>query len=234
MVEVLLEAGGALDHYSWRRISRDRGVPLSSFGVYEGNSPVFRRIRPHIWGLRGVHVSPALLVKLTEKVSVRQRQLAWSVSQRCLELYPGGSQIGSNAYRKLFGITASTFRHYVMSAPQAANITPGTQFQVILDERNIGHVVMRERERLKGLLTLLKAVGVERGQAFIASFDVEKLIITLERTTSLAAAKSVGAVGASASTPAKELAPPADPLAVPTAGAEAKEKPTVLAVGLND
>jgi hypothetical protein len=94
---------------------------------------------------------------------------------------PIGSVVGSNPYRQLFGMSAATLRHYVIRAARSLTVQPGTRFTVRVAGQEIGQVQMLGDRRLKGLLPLMKAVGVERGQTYIAEFDVPNLTITLER-----------------------------------------------------
>jgi hypothetical protein len=89
--------------------------------------------------------------------------------------------VASNAYRKLFGITASTFRHHVMTLARAVDAQPGTQFNVMLDGCELGKVELREDRRLKGLLPLLRAAGAQSGQTYLAYFDLSQRILQLER-----------------------------------------------------
>jgi hypothetical protein len=78
-------------------------------------------------------------------------------------------------------MSAATLRHYVIRAARSLTVQPGTRFTVRVAGQEIGQVQMLGDRRLKGLLPLMKAVGVERGQTYIAEFDVPNLTITLER-----------------------------------------------------
>lgn len=44
MVQVLMDAGGVLDHDDFRKRCKALGVPYTTFGVYEGNSGLFVRV----------------------------------------------------------------------------------------------------------------------------------------------------------------------------------------------
>jgi hypothetical protein len=184
IVEVLMEAGGILDHHSWRMRCKERGVPLGSFGVYEGNSPVIHRVRPSIWGLRGIDPDPTLLVDLCEKVRARQMALAQAASQRGVEQFPPGSLIGKNRYVRLFDITASTFRHYAMTIAPSASMTPGSKFQVTLDSLALGEVELQADRRLRGLLPLLRKAGAQIGQRYLATVDLLRREVAMRRLDS--------------------------------------------------
>lgn len=187
MATVLAEAGGALDHHSFRMVCLKRGVPTATFGVYEVNSPILRRIRPSIWGLRGVNPSPKLILGLAKKVARRRAELARRTQERLGTLYPAGSYIGATAYRKFFGITAATLKNHVMTMAKTSGVPVGTRFQVVLRTQVLGNVELCENGRLKGLLPLLRHHGARVGQVYAADFDFERKLLKLERQPPLEA-----------------------------------------------
>lgn len=181
MVQLLQEAGGALDHYTFRKRCRQRGISPSTFGVYEGNSPLFRRIAPGVWGLRGVFPSPALLLRLSKRNERRQRRLA---ARMAFQRLPAESRNEASAQNlRLFKLSEASFRNYILTVSGIA-VPIGTRFAVRLQDEEIGQIEMRAKGRLKGLLTLLKAHGVRPGDQYLASFDVTSRQVSFSRMAS--------------------------------------------------
>jgi len=179
MVQVLTEAGGVLDHHDFRKRCKTRGVPHSTFGVYEGNSGLFVRVARAIWSLRGVDVDAEKFVQVARKVEERRLRIALEASERTLSrLVPGSNADGR--YMRLYRVTASTFRHHVMTLARMRQLAPGTRFAVSLDGATLGSTELTEDHRLRGLLPLLRRSGVQPGQTFLAQFNLVTRQMTLE------------------------------------------------------
>lgn len=176
LVEVLVEAGNALDHYDFKRRSMARSIPEGSFTVYEGNSPVIQRISPGIWGLRGATISPRLLVELNDKINARNRVAA----RARLEKLPPGT-VSDDSQLCLFNITASVFKNHCMTLATSVSAEAGTHFEVRIDSRRLGTVLLTEDRRLRGLLPLLRNAGALPGQIYTARFDLQSKLIQMDR-----------------------------------------------------
>lgn len=176
LVEVLVRSGNALDHYDFKRRCLALGVPEGSFTVYEGNSPVIRRVSRGIYGLRGAVISPRLLVELHDKMQEREQKAARA---RLASLPPGTLHGHSNLC--FFNITASVFKNHCMTLARGVAAEPGMRFQVLLDSQPLGSVTLTDDRRLRGLLPLLRRAGVVPGQIYRAMFDLSAQVIQMDR-----------------------------------------------------
>jgi hypothetical protein len=64
------------------------------------------------------------------------------------------------------------------------SLSPGARFAVTLDGTDRGEVELTGDQRLRGLISHLRRVGVQPGQMFLVEFDVKTLQIALKRLDS--------------------------------------------------
>lgn len=182
MVQVLKEAGGVLDHPTWKQRCVALGVSKSTFMVYQGNDALFVRLLQGVWTLRGVEFDGMKVVEAQKKNAEFKLSLAIAASARRLAQLPLPPKFASSEkILQLYQVTASAFKNHCVTFARLRHLPAGTRFKVILDSKTLGQVGITDDGRLRGLIPHLKRAGVLPGEAFVAQFDLADHVIRLER-----------------------------------------------------
>jgi hypothetical protein len=193
MVQVLKAAGGVLSHHDFKRRCRELGIPHSSFGVNQGNSSLFIRIGPAVWGLRGVAFEAEKFLQASHRIAERKLQIAIESAERALRKLPEPSTPSLSAnlgeFMRLYRVTASAFRNHIATFARLKHLPIGMRLSVALDAVPLGKVAITVDRRLRGLIPLLKHAGIKPGQSFLAQFDIKAAEIHLTTVGNVAIAE---------------------------------------------